>query len=88
LIAEAVGIDHLEGAVTVTGIEPAAVRCDAIGSGVIVVHCARPEELDADETGNRPLEGVAFRVDDVDARVRAIAQIVFRAVWVNPADVE
>src|SRR6266478_1255646 len=81
-------IDHMQRAVAVTGVEPPAMRRDAVGAGDIVVHAAGGVELDADETADGPLEGVALRVDDVDARIRAVAQVVLRAIRVDPADIE
>src|SRR6516162_329754 len=81
-------IDDLERAVTVTTVKPAAVRRHAIGSRNVVVHRARSVELDADETADRLLKRVLLCVDDVDARVRAIGQIVFGPVWIDPADIK
>src|SRR5437773_6956367 len=44
-------------------------------------------ELDADEAAEPPREGEVLGVDDVDARVRAIAEVVLGAMRVDPADV-
>src|SRR5439155_16998714 len=75
-------------AVAVDGIEPPAVRHDAIWSGEIVVHRTICVEHDADETGEPPLERVVLGIDDVDARVRAIGQVVLGAIGIDEADVE
>ncbi len=89
-----VKIEHLERTVAVTGIEPPAVRSDAIGAGLIVVYCYYTRsigwvEYNASEKtlADGPLEGQGAGIDDVDTPVRAIAQIVFGAMRIDPADV-
>jgi hypothetical protein len=62
---------------------------NAIRSGVVVVHrgsgCV---ELEADEAADCSLEPEGPRVDDVDARIGAIAQIVLCAIRIDPTDIE
>ena len=83
-----VEIEHLERAVAVTGIEPPAMGNDAVGAGLIVVHSsAGCVEHDAHETAEPPLEGEVVGVDDIDAGVRAISEVVLGAVRIDPADV-
>src|SRR5207249_10063027 len=57
------------------------------GPGDIVINGAIRVELDADETAELPLEAEVASIDDVDARVRAIGQVVLGAMRVDPADV-
>ena len=82
-------IDHLERTVAIAGVEPPAVRYHAVWPGVIVVHSRTGfVELDAHEAGDGPFELEMLGVDDVDACIRAIGQVIFRSVWIHPADVE
>jgi hypothetical protein len=60
---------------------------NAIRAGVIVVYYTAVE-YDTFKPPDGPLELKGLCVDDVDAPVRAIGQIVFGAVRIDPADVE
>src|SRR5207247_7391319 len=84
-----VEIEHFERAVAVAGVEPPAVRHDAVGSGDIVVDCAICIELDAYEKAfaEGPFEGQGAGIDDVDARVRAGGEVVLGTVRIDPADI-
>ena len=63
------------------------MRHDAVGSGDIVVNGAICIELDSHETAEPSLEGEVVGVDDVDARVRAIGEVVLGAMRIDPTDV-
>ena len=66
------------------------MRNDAVGPGMIIVHGAGSGvEHDPYEKAlsEGPLEGQVEGVNDVDARVRAIGQIVLSAIRIDPADV-
>src|SRR6185312_6662178 len=84
-----VEIEHLERAVAVAGIKPPAVRRHAVGAGDVVVHRAAGVALDADKQAlpEKPFEREAIGIDDVDRGVRAVGQVVLRAMRIDPADV-
>src|SRR5258708_6441138 len=55
---------------------------------VVVYGCSGSIEHDADEAaeGSLPLE--LFGVDDVNSGIRAVTQVILRALRIDPADVE
>ncbi len=72
------------------------MRDDAVRARQIVVHramrirrCNRARhDSDAHEAGKPPLEDVGVGIDDVDAGVGAVGQIVLATVQIDKADVE
>src|SRR5580704_9188838 len=64
------------------------MRCHAVRPRMVVVDGSRSEELDADESaeGSLPLE--LMGVDDVNSRIRAVTQVIFATVRIDPADIE
>ncbi len=83
-------VEHLEGAVAVAGVNPVAVRHDAVGAGDVVVDAGRVREVNArEETSAQPrVERVVGGVDDVDTGVGSVSQEIERLNRVDPADVE
>ena len=83
---------HPQIAVSVARIEPTPVGGDAVRSGEVVVHGTGWDtgwvERDANEAWKAPFPGETLRVDDLDGCVGSIGEIHFRAIWVDPADVE
>src|SRR5690242_6956978 len=74
--------------VAIAAVEPAAMACNAVGSRVVVIDAAATIEDDADEAADGALEFEIMGVNDIDARVRAVAQIVFAPFLIDEADVE
>src|ERR1700739_2583116 len=65
------------------------MRSDAVWARVIVVDGTGLRiQRNADKAADRTLERESMRIDYIDARVRAIGQIVFGTVRIDPADVE
>jgi hypothetical protein len=81
-------IDDFEGAVAIAGIEPAAVGDDAVRSGVVVIDGTVRIERYSHKADDGPLEGERAGVDDVDPVIGAVAEIVFSAQRIDPADIE
>src|SRR5437868_5673462 len=82
----------MQRAIAVSGIEPATVGGDAGWTGRRVVY-ARARAVEYDplkrfiEAGGAHEFEVAD-VNNIDAPGRAVSQIIFRAIWIDEADVE
>src|SRR3977135_1137982 len=62
---------------------------DTVRSRLVVVHSsAGPIQHDADKTVDGPFECQILGIDDVDAGVRPVGQIVLRTIRIDEADVE
>src|SRR5215472_2103651 len=64
------------------------MRHDSVWTGDIVVNGAVRVESNADETTDGPLEPEVIGGDNVNPGIRTISQIVFRAIRIDPADIE
>ena len=70
LAVRRIEINHLERAVTVAGIEPAAMGRNAVRPGEVVVDGARVElSYDADKAPDGPFELEGLGVDDINPRI-------------------
>ena len=82
-------VEHFERAVAVAAIDPNAVRGNTVRSRFGVVHGpGHWIQDDTHKTAQSKRERVAHGVDDLDPRVRAIAEIVLVQKGIDPADVE
>ena len=55
---------------------------------MVVVHDASRGEFDPDETADRLLEAVRLGINDVNALVRTVREVVLGAMRIDPADVK
>ena len=65
-----------------------AIVHDAVWTRVIVIDGTTSIEDDADEPANGPLPCERLGINHIDARVRAVGQIVFGALRIDPTNVK